>query len=69
MALLEPIESLRELEVAANYTKRMAVLEALKGLPFGAVWDYFCAQQGVPVGVAFMDVIEDYEQRELSRRI
>ena len=69
MALLEPIDSLRELEVAANYTRRMAVLEALKGLPFGAVWDYFCAGQGVPVGVAFMDAIEQYERQELSRRI
>ena len=69
MALLEPIASLRELEVAANYTKRMATLEALKGLPFGAVWDYFCAQQGVPVGAAFMDTIEGYEQREQSKRV
>jgi L-rhamnose isomerase len=69
MALLEPIESLRGLEVAANYTRRMAMLEALKGLPFGAVWDYFCAQQGVPVGMAFMDIIEEYERRELSKRL
>jgi L-rhamnose isomerase len=68
MALLEPIDALRALEVAANYTRRMAMLEALKGLPFGAVWDYFCAQQGVPVGVAFMDTIEAYEREELSKR-
>jgi L-rhamnose isomerase len=68
MALLEPIETLRELEIAANYSRRMALLEALKGLPFGAVWDYFCAQQGVPLGIAYMDVLEEYERQELSRR-
>ena len=51
MALLEPIDELRAIEVAGNFTKRMAMLEALKGLPFGAVWDQFCLQQGVPVGV------------------
>ncbi len=68
MALVEPIEELRELEIAGNYTRRLAMLEALKGLPFGAVWDYVCAQQGVPVGIAFMDVIEAYERREQSKR-
>jgi L-rhamnose isomerase len=68
MALVEPIAELRELEIAGNYTRRLAMLEALKGLPFGAVWDYFCAHQGVPVGVAFMDVIEAYEAREQSKR-
>jgi L-rhamnose isomerase len=69
MALLEPVSSLRELEVAADYTRRMAMLEALKGLPFGAVWDYFCAQQDVPVGAAYMDAIEAYERREQLTRV
>ena len=68
MALLEPIAELREIEVAGNYTRRMAMLEALKGMPFGAVWDQFCTQQGVPVGAFYMDAIEDYEQRILAQR-
>jgi L-rhamnose isomerase len=68
MALLEPIDELREIEVAGNFTRRLALLEALKGLPFGAVWDQFCLQQGVPVGVSYMDAIEDYERRVLAQR-
>jgi L-rhamnose isomerase len=68
MALLEPIDELRALEVAGNYTKRMAMLEALKGLPFGAVWDQFCMRQGVPVGVGYMDAIEAYERDVLALR-
>jgi L-rhamnose isomerase len=68
MALLEPIDHMRELEVAGDYTARLALLEGLKGLPSGAVWDYFCLQQGVPVGAGFMDEIQAYEKQELSKR-
>jgi len=69
MALLEPIDRMRELEVNGDYTARLALLEELKGMPFGAVWDCFCLQQGVPVGIGFMDEIRDYEKRELSKRV
>ena len=68
LALLEPIDRLRELERSGNYSKRLALLEELKALPFGAVWDYFCLQQGVPIGIRFMDEIEHYEERVLSKR-
>jgi len=68
MALLEPFEQMRKLEVAGDYTGRLALLEELKGMPFGAVWDYFCLQQGVPVGISFMDEIRAYEEQELSKR-
>ena len=65
LALVEPIDSLRKLEVSGDYTRRLALLEELKALPSGAVWDYFCLRQGVPVGIGFMDEIQDYEQRVL----
>jgi L-rhamnose isomerase len=69
MALLEPNDQMRELEVSGDYTRRLAMLEELKGLPFGAVWDYFCLQRGVPVGISFMDEIREYEKQELSKRV
>jgi len=68
MALLEPIDHMRALEVAGDYTARLALLEGLKGLPSGAVWDYFCLQQGVPVGTGFMDEIQACEKQTLSKR-
>jgi len=68
LALLEPIDQLRELEVAADYTGRLALLEELKGMPFGAVWDTLCLQQGVPVGMRFMEQVRDYERQVLSKR-
>jgi L-rhamnose isomerase len=68
MALLEPVERLRALEVAGDYTGRLVLLEELKGLPFGAVWDFYCLQQGVPAGLGYLDEIRVYEQQELVRR-
>ena len=68
-ALLEPVERLRALEVAGDYTSRLAWLEELKTLPLGPVWDYYCLQNGVPVGIAFLDAIKDYERKELSVRV
>jgi L-rhamnose isomerase len=69
MALLEPIDRLREMEAEGDYTGRLALLEELKSLPFGAVWDAYCLQQSVPVGEGFMQEIRSYEARELSRRV
>jgi L-rhamnose isomerase len=68
LALLEPVDQLREMEVAGDFTGRLALLEELKGLPFGAVWDAYCLKQGVPVGVSFLDEIRAYEERVLAQR-
>lgn len=67
-ALLEPHAELRQLEQAGDYTRRLALLEELKGLPMGAVWDYHCLTQNAPVGMQWMDAIADYERRELAQR-
>ncbi len=68
LALLEPVEELQQLEQEGDYTARLALLEALKGMPFGAVWDYHCLQQNVPVGFAFLDEVRRYEQETLALR-
>ena len=68
LALLEPTDQLRELEVAGDYTARLALLEELKGLPWAAVWDQFCLQQDVPVGIRFLDEIKAYEAQVLAQR-
>jgi L-rhamnose isomerase len=68
LALLEPIEQMRQLEMSGDYTARLALLEELKGLPFGAVWDYYCLQQGVPVGLGYLVEIRTYENQVLARR-
>jgi L-rhamnose isomerase len=68
IALLEPIATLREMEAAGDYTGRLALLEELKALPFGAVWDYHCLRQGVSVGPAWLDEVRTYERDVLTKR-
>lgn len=67
-ALLEPLDEMRELEKCGDYSTRLALIEELKALPVGQVWDYFCLTQGAPVGLAFMDSIKAYEKSVLSLR-
>ncbi len=67
-ALLEPAAMLRGCENSGDFAGRMAILEEAKTLPMNAVWDYFCWKNNVPVGLAFMDKIRDYEKEVLSKR-
>ena len=67
-ALLEPRALLDGYEAAGDFTSRLALQEEVKVLPANAVWDFYCLKQGVPVGMAFMDSIRDYEDKVLSKR-
>lgn len=42
LSLLQPVEILKELEYKENYTRRLGLLEEIKGLPFGLVWNEYC---------------------------
>jgi len=68
LALLQPEERLKGLENGGNYFGRLALLEELKALPFGAVWDYYCLSQEVPPGPEWHRDIENYEKNVLSKR-
>jgi len=68
-ALLEPAARLRELEAAGDFTSRLALLEVLKSLPFGAVWECYCATQNVPIGLAWLDEVKAYAQTVLLARL
>lgn len=67
-SLLEPQELLRNCETSGDYTGRLAMLEELKTLPMGAVWDYYCLQNDVPVSRAWLGEIRDYERETLLAR-
>jgi L-rhamnose isomerase len=67
-ALLEPLDMLRNYEANGDFTSRLAALEQLNTLPFGAVWDYYCATNDAPVGLAFIDGVRRYERDVLSHR-
>jgi L-rhamnose isomerase len=68
LALLEPTAKLRELETSGDLTGRLALLEELKSLPFGAVWDEYCRRANVPIGAAWLDEVRAYERQVLAQR-
>ncbi len=68
IALLEPVQMLRELELADNYTARLAMLEELKTMPYGAVWDYYCTKMEVPPAQRWLDEVRAYEKDVLAKR-
>jgi L-rhamnose isomerase len=67
-ALLEPTEKLKALEQAGRYTDRLAMMEEARSLPYTAVWDQFCAAEGVPVGADWLDAVHAYENEVLKLR-
>ena len=66
--LLEPIAKLREYEANGQYFERLALLEEAKGLPWNAVWDYFCLKNNIAIGEDFIAEIQQYEKTVTSFR-
>jgi L-rhamnose isomerase len=69
LGLLEPIAKLREYESNGQYFERLALLEEAKGLPWNAVWDYFCLKNNIAVGEDFISDVQQYEKEVTSKRI
>jgi L-rhamnose isomerase len=67
-ALLDPTPRLQQLETAGHGAHKLGLMDEMKTLPFGAVWDRLCQKAGVPVGAAWIEPIEEYERAVLSRR-
>jgi L-rhamnose isomerase len=68
IAMLEPTSMLKKYEEAGQYFERLALLEELKTKLFGAVWDYYCLLEDVPVGEDYITEIQQYEKDILSKR-
>lgn len=68
VALLEPRDLLKKYELEGDFSSRLVLQEELKSMPFSAVWDQYCKSKNVPVGMDFMNVIKEYEEKELSKR-
>lgn len=67
IALLE-LPAIKKAEAHFDYTTRFALFEEQKQLPWGAVWDEFCRQSGVPAGFDWIDDVREYEDTVLSKR-
>jgi L-rhamnose isomerase len=69
MALVEPFDQMKAAEVDFDFTTRLAMLEELKSMPWQAVWDYYCMQQDVPVGLGWLEEVKKYEKDVLLKRV
>ena len=67
-ALLEPLDLLRQYEDKGQGFEKLALMEEMKSLPFGAVYDYFNLKNDVPVGEEFIGRIQQYEREVTSKR-
>lgn len=67
-ALLDPSASLMRMERKGDLAGRLGLMEEMKTLPFGAVWDWMCQSQDVPVGEAWLAEVERYSRDVLSER-
>lgn len=68
VALLEPIDRLRDIESSGDFTSRLAMLEGHKSRPWGAVWDYYCQRSEVPVEGQWLSEVKRYEAEVLAGR-
>lgn len=67
-ALLSPNKKLKELQDQGRFTELMMLQEELKTYPMGAVWDYYCEQENVPVRENWYKEVQRYEEEVLSSR-
>lgn len=67
-AMLEPTADLKEMELNMDFTSRLAYTEELKDFPYSDVWNYFCYQNNVPVGLDWLTEVRAYEKEVLASR-
>lgn len=68
-ALLCPNEKLASLQEEGRLTEVLMLQEEMKTYPFGDVWDYFCKSNGVPVRETWYEVVKEYEDEILRKRV
>ena len=67
-AMLEPIKLMTDAEKCDDLTSSLAWTETAKVLPFGAIWDKFCADEDVPLDTAWLKEAKTYEANVLAKR-
>ncbi len=67
-ALVTPNELLKNLQDNGNLTELMVMMEEAKTLPFGDIWEEYCAQCGVKADASWFEEIKEYEKEVLSKR-
>ncbi len=67
-ALLEPVAWLQSLEREGAGAEKLALMEDLKVMPLGAVWDMLCAKANVPAGAGWIAEMQQYAAAVQAKR-
>ena len=67
-ALCMPHQTLKTLQDEARFTELMTMQEAVKLLPLGDVWNYYCEKQGITDDLGLFPAVKQYEDEVLSKR-
>jgi L-rhamnose isomerase len=68
-ALLDPTSQLKKLEATGNNAGRLALMDEMKTMPFGAVWNQLCELASTPADRTWMADVLRYEKAVLSERV
>jgi len=67
-ALLDPTDRLKQLEREGDNAARLALMDEMKTMPFGAVWDRLCRKSSTPLDGEWMSDVHAYEDKVLRKR-
>ncbi len=67
-ALLEPVAWLQSLEQEGRGAEKLGLMEDLKVMPLGAVWDMLCEKAGVPAGAGWIAEMQRYAEAVQAKR-
>ena len=67
-ALVSPDGAMKKAQDEGSFTDLMVLREEAKTLPFGEIWNEYCASCGVPEDGAWLDSVKKYEEKELKKR-
>lgn len=67
-SLLMPVKTLQQIECEGDYSRRLSMLEGLKTMPIGAVWDYYCEKNSMPSDINYINDIKQYEETIINNR-
>lgn len=68
-ALLDPTSQLFQLEADGFKAERLGLMEEMKTMPFGAVWDYLCQVGNAPAGASWLNEATRYQSEILNKRV
>ena len=67
-ALLLPHAQLKAMQETGDFTRMLMLQEEMKSYPFHAVWEAYCAQQGVAADESWYEDVMTYEQNVQLKR-